>query len=423
MSKLPALEPGLLALFRLFAGLRLGILALTALARLIWLVRGSLPLPQLPFDDYLTVFNLAEAGLLVVYLNWSPVEARLGRWFLPFGILLATVGPLIGHYLALAQLSPDWLVEGRVLLGSWQLFPILFVPLILVGWQYDFRAVLAYAVMTSLFELGLKMVALGWASPFLLAPAGAILFRTVAYGIVGYMVVQLMATQRRQRHSLAQANTKLANYAATLEQLTISRERNRLARELHDTLAHTLSAMAVQLEAIKVSLADDPDRAGMMVDQALRTTRIGLAETRRSLQALRASPLEELGLAQSIRQLAESLTARAGAELIWSGSERLEAVSPAVEQCVYRVAQEALENIVRHAMARSVTVGLVQTNGTLDLRISDDGWGFAIETVDGGHHFGLRGMAERAALVGGQLTVNSQAGQGTTIELTVETSL
>jgi hypothetical protein len=139
--------------------------------------------------------------------------------------------------------------------------------------------------------------------------------------------------------------------------------------------------------------------------------------------AVDSSPLEELGLAQSIRQLAESLTARAGAELIWSGSERLEAVSPAVEQCVYRVAQEALENIVRHAMARSVMVGLVQTNGTLDLRISDDGWGFAIETVDGGHHFGLRGMAERAALVGGQLTVNSQAGQGTTIELTVETSL
>jgi signal transduction histidine kinase len=420
MSKSISLEPGLLAVFRLLAGLRLGLLVLAIIGRIIWLSRGNPQLVPYSYGDYFAIFDLAEASLLLVFLWWSPLQRRLGRWFLPLALLLATVGPVLGHYFALSYSPPDRLTEARALLGSWQLIPVLFVPLILIGWQYDFRRVVFYCAGTALGDLALKIMALGWGSPLLLAPAGAIFMRTVAYVVAGYMVVRLMTIQRRQRQALVQANGQLANYAATLEQLTVSHERNRLARELHDTLAHTLSAMTVQLEAIKVSVEGNSGQAETLVDHALTTTRTGLAETRRALQALRASPLEDLGLALALRHLAETLVARAGARLTWQGPAAVLNVPAAVEQCIYRIAQESLENVVRHAMARQVSVQLAQNNGTVDLTITDDGRGFEVSQVDLDQHFGLRGMQERADMVGGRLAVNSHSEQGTTIHFSVE---
>lgn len=421
MTHTNTLEPGLLPVFRLFAGLRLGLLVLAVVSRSIWLGAGHAQLVPAKYGDYFAMYDLAEAGLLVIYLWWPLGQRRLGRWFLPVGLLLAGIGPIVGHYLALSRLSPDDLIEMRVLLGAWQLIPVLFVPLILIGWQYNFRWVIYYCLGTALFDLTLKVMALGWGSPFLVTPAGAIFTRTIAYLIVGYMVVRLMTIQRQQRQALAQANRQLTYYATTLEQLTISRERNRLARELHDTLAHTLSASAVQLEAIKVSVETGSGQTPALVDQALQTTRTGLSETRRALQSLRASPLEDLGLALAVRHLAETLTARTGAELAWHSSTPLRDMPPAVEQSIYRVAQEALENIVRHAAARHVSIRLDQVNGHVDLTVSDDGQGFELAQVDLTRHFGLRGMRERAEMAGGRLDIDSRPGQGTTIHFNVET--
>ena len=422
MTQTNTFEPGLLSVFRLLAGLRLGLLVLAVASRSIWLGAGNAQLVSAKYGDYFAIFDLVEATLLVVYLWWPAGQRRLGRWFLPVGLLLACIGPMVGHYLALTRLSPDDLIEMRALLGAWQLIPILFVPLILIAWQYSFRWVIYYCLATAGFDLALKVMALGWGSPFLLAPTGAVVTRTIAYLIVGYMVIRLMTFQRQQRHALAQANRQLTHYATTLEQLTISRERNRLARELHDTLAHTLSASAVQLEAIKVSVETGSAQTQSIVDQALQTTRSGLSETRRALQSLRASPLEDLGLALAVRHLAEMQTARAGAELIWQSPAVLRDVPPAVEQSIYRVAQEALENMVRHAAACHVSVRLEQVNGSVDLTVSDDGQGFAVAQVDLSRHFGLRGMRERAEMTGGRLDIDSRPGQGTTIHFSVETN-
>ena len=92
-----------------------------------------------------------------------------------------------------------------------------------------------------------------------------------------------------------------------------------------------------------------------------------------------------------------------------------------MEQSIYRVAQEALENMVRHAAACHVSVRLEQVNGSVDLTVSDDGQGFAVAQVDLSRHFGLRGMRERAEMTGGRLDIDSRPGQGATIHFSVET--
>jgi signal transduction histidine kinase len=206
-------------------------------------------------------------------------------------------------------------------------------------------------------------------------------------------------------------------YAAALEELTISRERNRLARELHDTLAHTLSGLVVQLEAIATIWGSMPLKASAMLEQALDTTRAGLSETRRALQDLLATPLEDLGLTLAIRSLAENVAARGGLRLQLDVPGHIDDLSPEVKQVYYRVAQEALENVVQHASASQVSVSLRHSSGQLILEVSDDGVGFAEESIISCDQLGIKGMQERADLIGGTLEVESQVRQGTTIRL------
>lgn len=113
-----------------------------------------------------------------------------------------------------------------------------------------------------------------------------------------------------QQRTLETANRRLVELAASLEKLTISRERNRMARELHDTLAHTLSGLTVHLEAVKAYLDVEPHTAKALLDESLTHTRRGLNETRRALAALRATPLDDLGLVLALRHLVDSATER-----------------------------------------------------------------------------------------------------------------
>jgi len=199
--------------------------------------------------------------------------------------------------------------------------------------------------------------------------------------------------------------------------LAISRERNRLAHELHDTLAHSLSGVAVQLEAIDTILDTNPDEAKALLQQSLATTRSGLNETRRALRALRAGPLEDLGLALAMRSLAESVASRNGLKLSLDVPEHLENLSPELEQDIYRVAQEALENVARHAQAKNVKVRLSQNKDQLELIISDNGRGFDPSKIDAITKFGIQGMRERTEMLGGNLEVDSRPEGGTMIRL------
>ena len=125
-----------------------------------------------------------------------------------------------------------------------------------------------------------------------------------------------------------------------------------------------------------------------------------------------------------MRELAEAAAKRSGAQLELSLPDRLDRCpSPIVEQGVYRIAQETLENVIRHAGARTIRVSLEQTSTEMTLAIADDGQGVDLDALeiagaDADDRFGIRGMKERAALIGGRFEISSQAGQGTSVRLT-----
>ncbi len=199
-------------------------------------------------------------------------------------------------------------------------------------------------------------------------------------------------------------------------------ERSRLARELHDTLAQGLTAVALQLESADCMLEEEDSREQVqqIVRKALELTRTNLEETRRVVQDLRAAPLDGRSLADALAALtAEANGQSQGAvsvTFLQAGESRPLPVR--IETGVYRMAQEALTNALRHANAHSITIRLETVPHRLKLHVEDDGQGFDPETVQLGH-YGLVGMNERAKLLGGHLRLHSCSGSGTCVDVTI----
>lgn len=187
-------------------------------------------------------------------------------------------------------------------------------------------------------------------------------------------------------------------------------ERNRLAREIHDTIAQDLSAIAFQLEAAEALLAQqmDPERVRKSVSTALDLTRKGLEEARRSVLDLRAAPLEGRTLPAALAALAAETST-----VTFEASPASVPLPPAVEVGLYRIAQEAIQNALRHAAAAHVELRLETSSDRVRLTVQDDGKGFPDGASSG--RFGLVGMRERARLLGGSFQVESSPGAGTRI--------
>ena len=418
------LEPGFLQIYRIFVATRM----------VFWVVIGPIlivielaqpemgtpaEIPSLTLIERLTLPNigpvLAIEALLLILLLLPQAPRRLGRYFVPLTLLIGLVPLLIGNY---------WWPSSNPLQTPFVIF--FFVMLVLIAWQYPFSRVAAYVLLLSGYQYWLARamgdlplsIGFQW-----LVLQGAMML------LVGYIVVQMASIQREQRAALASAyeqqaaaTARLQRYAAAVEDLSISRERSRLSRELHDTLAHSLSAVTVQLEAVRSLWSSDPERAYRLLEQADETARQGLTEARRTLRDLRASPLQEKGLVMALRDLATNAAERSGATLELHTPSRLEGVSPVVEQGVYRIAQEAMENTVRHAQASHITLRLEARNDHMFLTIRDDGRGIGPEVLEAPgdaapDHLGLQGMKERAGLIGGRLEIDSRPGEGTTLSL------
>jgi signal transduction histidine kinase len=298
-------------------------------------------------------------------------------------------------------------------------FPFLFVALMLVAWQYKWQYVLLVILGTAGLHFGMIWSFTKPGSPAFLGGLTVTLIQTIIFLAVGFSISYLMSRLNKQQQSLAEANARLTHQASTLEHLATSRERNRVARELHDTLAHTLSGLSVQLEAVKAYWDLDTQKARSTLETSLKAVHSGLEETRRALQALRASPLDDLGLSLAVRTMVEDAAARTNLALNLSVADKLPSLSPDVEQCIYRVAQEAVTNVTKHAKAKTLTVNLEAAEEKVTLTVHDDGVGFDVEKKDKANHYGLEGMQERAQLVGGELTVTSKPSEGTTVKLVV----
>jgi len=412
------LEPGFLQVFRIYAWLRLATLLMIPIAGLHLYLQPDFPLQTIFSSDvdlYLPIL-LMVMNIVVVLgcLYWSWLQKRLGRYYAPAILIITTVG----------------LVVELNLFGIYGVFnfltSFLFVPLILTAWQFKFRYVVLYTIGTAALELALSIL---FPAPLMFESLYldskriiyfSLMGRSMTFLLLGYVVSRLVGAQREQRKALARANQKLVRNAATLEKMTISRERVRISRELHDTLAHSLSALAVQLDAVLTVWNDIPEKARQMLTQMLDTTRTGLDETRRTLSALRATPLEEMGLVLALHTTAEDFANRNSLNLEFASPEDLDAIPTEVEHVFYRIAQEAFENTAKHASANNLSVKINQDPNSLSMCISDDGCGFVPNLELKETQLGVRGMYERAELIDADLLIESKLGAGTNIHLILE---
>ncbi len=214
---------------------------------------------------------------------------------------------------------------------------------------------------------------------------------------------------------------KNARLLDTIREVAALEERNRLAREIHDTLAQGLTGIVVQLEAVERVAAKQPARATTSLDRAKKLARHCLEEARRSLWNLRPTPLEQLSLCEALNQEATRINEQDGlrVNLLVLGEERR--LAPHVELNLFRIAQEGLTNVQRHARARTATVQLMFDAESVALVVSDDGVGGLSGASGGGRQagLGLVGMRERVHLLGGELRIESPPGQGTFISVKV----
>ena len=197
-------------------------------------------------------------------------------------------------------------------------------------------------------------------------------------------------------------------------------ERNRFAREIHDTIAQGLVAITLQLETAEALLEANPspDSVRNSLNQALLLARTNLEEARRSVSDLRAAPLEGRSLPEALAQLATELSEREDLEVSFETVDTELQLPNRLEAGLFRIAQEALANVVRHSGASRVDTKLAFSSRQVQLSIEDDGEGFEPSAVPQ-ERYGLVGINERARLLGGVMRLESSADLGTKIEVTV----
>jgi PAS domain S-box-containing protein len=205
-------------------------------------------------------------------------------------------------------------------------------------------------------------------------------------------------------------------------ELAASNERASLARELHDSVTQALFSMGLTARSLELLLDSDLDKARAKLAELRDLQRDALAEMRSLIFELRPASLEQDGLMQALRNHAAAVRGRTGLDVqVACEPEELERAPIGVEETLYRIAQEALHNVVKHANATSARISLVAAGAGLRLHVEDDGTGFNPDRVPRGH-LGLSGMRQRAELAGGQLQVSSVLGSGTQIDAFVPLS-
>lgn len=240
---------------------------------------------------------------------------------------------------------------------------------------------------------------------------------TLAVTTFAVVVTELLVRERRARAELAEANERLRGYAAQAEQLATIQERNRVARDIHDGLGHHLTVVQMLLQAARAVIRTaDAERLDGMLAKAQDQSKNALAEVRRSVAALREP--RSAPLVDALRALTgEASEAGVPTELEVHGAAR--AVPAEVEESLFRAAQEGLTNVRKHADATTATVVLdFDRVDLVRLQVRDDGRGL-LENPLPDNGFGLVGLRERMAGLGGQVSVDSTAGRGVTLTVQV----
>lgn len=227
-------------------------------------------------------------------------------------------------------------------------------------------------------------------------------------GMIGitFGMAYALGTSVRARRDRIEMLEERARRLTEQHEAAATRERQRIAREMHDILAHSMGLVVVQAEAGPVAVRSDPDKAAQMFDTISATARESLAQLRRTLGVLRAGEAERLpapgldGLTTLVEHARDS-----GLAVTLEEHGQRAAVPPDFAATVYRIVQESLTNTVKHAHAQTVHVTLDWQDDALEVTVSDDGRGLATDAEPGGH--GLTGMRERVAALGGKLNIGA----------------
>ena len=218
--------------------------------------------------------------------------------------------------------------------------------------------------------------------------------------------------------------SQMAVIGEKLQAEAVGEERDRMARELHDTLEQQLSGVALQLDGLDYAVRHNPTAAAATLSLARRMLRYTRLEARRSVWDLRSKVLEQHGLAAALQAIAESSgTATRGPTIAVSVAGDEHPLAAGADFHLLRIAQEAITNAIKHAKARTLTLALDYLPGETRLTIRDDGRGFDPAAAKSpGPHFGLLGMRERAAKIGAALTVDASPGKGCSVTAIIPNS-
>jgi signal transduction histidine kinase len=289
--------------------------------------------------------------------------------------------------------------------------------ILLTGWFF-FEGMPTFGKLASLGQEGLSggLQAMAiYAGGYLFFGQGCQLSESWHPWVVTNALTQARLTQRQNALLLAELqakNRQLEAYAAQVETLAAIEERNRLAREMHDTIGHRLTAAAVQLEGAERLAARQPERAVALIGAGRQQVRDALQDLRLTVGRLREPVEVELSLPQALRRLAASFQEATGLAVHLELPETACEMTSAQRLALYRTAQEGLTNIQRHAAARQAWLRLECSADRIALQVSDDGRGLAAQSwqpcVTGG--FGLRGLQERAAQLDGAVTLTDRPG-------------
>jgi len=222
--------------------------------------------------------------------------------------------------------------------------------------------------------------------------------------------------KRESDHALREANRRL--HALSSRMLEIQeQERRQLARELHDEIGQVLTAVKIDLQTLAMRVGSGLASEGM--EQSIRLVDSALERVRSLSLDLRPSQLDDMGLQPALRWYLDRQSRSAGLEVQFTAELPEQRLDPAIETACFRIVQEALTNVVRHAEARQVRVDLFARNGELELLVEDNGKGFNVPAAQAraisGQSLGLLGMEERADLAGGRMEMHSALGAGTRV--------
>ena len=381
--------------------------------------RGPSRHEQFLFIEPSTLLPVILMGVILIALFIPIVQKKLSKKAI-LGILFAQTIITIGSRFLFSLSANKNLPSPALGFSRWDTLIFLIIPLVYIAWQYKFTYVIIYCSLITLTEIiPTAFFTLEDWYLFGILSLG-ILGRGIILGLVGWIEYRLVELQRSQQKQLEISNAKLRKYAFATERLAQSQERNRIARELHDTLAHTLSSVAVQLEAVKALFDVNGDEAKSLLAKSLENTRNGLKETRRTLKDLRSSELETFGLTRAITNVLLSAKERAGFNVTTAISEEMDSLPDEINHCLFRVVQEAVENIVRHSNAKNVSLKLFPQKNEVHLQIFDDGVGINKNVIDLKDNFGIQGMQERVEALDGSFSLSGNPKQGTLIDVTIE---